>query len=131
RADRGGMLADIVAGIDETDTDGENHGSDDPEPDLHQHAPPLLERRPKPVVDAEQEKRHPAQQIKMRMCGKRRMVLRDRHLDAPDHARDDEENRCLETERGRLHVFLPAWMSLVSTLRRRACHDAGSTATAP
>lgn len=86
RTDPGNRFGLGVPGVDEAYSNDERDGSDDPDAHLQQRGSRPFEPRMEAVVDSEQEKRHPSQQIEMSVGLHTGMIFRDRHHDAPGYA---------------------------------------------
>ena len=80
------MLSARIACVIHRNTDGEDCCADDPDQNLNSGDARQIERGVEPVEYSEQEQRYPAQQVEMGVSGHRRMVLRDRHNNAPGHS---------------------------------------------
>src|SRR3954451_3924137 len=82
----GNRIADLVAAVHKCHSEGQHQSGGNPNADLRHSNSTTVYSRMKVIEDPKQKKRHPAQQIEMSVRGHRRVILRDGHDDAPDHA---------------------------------------------
>src|SRR5689334_15380215 len=89
----------------QSNANAENDRGKDPDPDLHRSQAAAIKRWMQMIVDADQEEGHPAEQVQMRMRGKRRVICADGHCDAPDHPGDKDEHGSAETQNRSFHGY--------------------------
>ena len=63
-----------MARVYERDSDRHHYGADNPNPDLDERCTALVERGMEAIINAEKEKRDPAQKVEMSMCRKGRVI---------------------------------------------------------
>jgi len=82
--------------VNESDADNHHNRAYNPNCDLYERSSAPIQRRVEAIVESEQEERHEAQEIEMRMRRHRRVIPRYTHLDAPDHAHYNQHDPSLE-----------------------------------
>ena len=93
----GKRLADVMAGVKETDAERQDHRTDNPDSDLNERRPAAIDRRMEVIEQTEQEQRHPPEQIKVCVSRHGRVVVRYRHDNSPDHACNHHQDGDRET----------------------------------